>query len=116
MGRRFLADHLHVSGPGTAAFRRIGSVFLFDQQRTGLSKPLSFAGGYASSVNSSIQSRSEGRNGNASIEPGAIHAIRIRPGMRLTSDPRLILTSLAMRAQVAQEPGATEKEDFARLK
>ena len=28
----------------------------------------------------------------------------------------LILTSLAMRAQVAQDPKATEKEDFARLK
>jgi predicted ATPase len=32
-----------------------------------------------------------------------------------TTDPRLILTSLAMRAQVAQDPEATEKEQFARL-
>ena len=70
---------------------------------------------YASSVNSWIQSRSEGAMGMPRSNP-APTSDPDQAGYRLTSDPRLILTSLAMRAQVAQEPGATEKEDFARLK
>jgi hypothetical protein len=114
LGRRVLASHLHAPGLGPRLFRRIGSVFAFDQQRTALSKPLSFQ--EWRQLGQLLEGEPIGRaNGNALIGTGT-NQRSDQAEYRLTSDPRLILTSLAMRAQVAQEPGATEKEDFARLK
>lgn len=113
LGRRLLAGHLHAPGLGPRLFRRIGSVFMFDQQRTALSQPLSFQ---ERRQLGQLQGEPIGlANGNAPIVTRA-NQRSDQAEYRLTSDPRLILTSLAIRAQVAQEPGATEKEDFARLK
>jgi predicted ATPase len=114
LGRKVLANHLHVPGLGPRLFQRLGSVFTFDQRRTGLSKSLS-----PQEIRQLSQfldpEQSGGDNGNASIEVGSDQrSEQISYGR--TTDPRLILTSLAMRAQVAQNPKATEKEDFARLK
>lgn len=114
LGRRLLSKYLHAPGLGPGHFRRIGNVFLFDEQRTGLSRSLSSQ--ELRQLGHLLDADPPGGdNGIASIRPGTIHRPE-QPGYGLTSDPRLILTSLAMRAQVAQEPGATEKEDFARLK
>ncbi len=115
LGRRWLESYLHVPGLGPRLFRRLGDVFMFDQQRTGLSKRLSSdeVGLLGQLLN---PDRLGGiKNGNDPVASGGIG--RPEPvGQGLTSDPRLILTSLAMRAQVAQDPEATEREDFAQLK
>ncbi len=114
LGRRILESHTHVPGLGPRLFRRLGSIFMFDQQRTGLSKALPYQ--EMRQLGQLLDPEPFGsKNGDASIE----HLTNQRSeqaGYRLTLDPRLQLTSLAMRAQVAQEPEATEREDFARLK
>ena len=56
-----------------------------------------------------------GVNGDDSGNPTALRRFD-QVGYSGTSDPRLILTSLAMRAQVAQNPKATVREDFVWLK
>jgi hypothetical protein len=87
---------------------------MFDQQRTGLSYPLS-----SQEIRQLGQALSPepfgGANGTTQIGPGPNHPSE-QAGYTYTGDPRLILTSLAMRAHVAQDPEATEREDFARLK
>jgi len=116
-GRKVLVKSLHVPGLGSRHFRRLGSIVMFDQQRTGLSKRLS---SYEISLlgqllNPEQTGGYEGEDGNGPVDTGAIRRSE-QVGFGHTTDPRLILTSLAMRAQVAQDPEATEKEDFARLK
>ena len=41
-GRQYLETYLHVPGLGPRLFQRLGGVFMFDQQRTGLSNLLSY--------------------------------------------------------------------------
>jgi recombinational DNA repair ATPase RecF len=95
-GRKVLVKNMHVPGLGAQLFRRLGSVVVFDQQRTGLSKRLS---SYERNLLAHL------------LDPDAPDTDQGH-----TTDPRLILTSLATRAHVAQDPRATEREDFARLK
>jgi hypothetical protein len=111
-GRKILAKNLHVPGLGSRDFRRLGSVVMFDQQRTGLAKRLSSyeRNQLGHLVDSEFLEMDEEEMSN---ENGS----RASPASRRwTTDPRLILTSLAMRAQVSQDPEATEREDFAQLK
>jgi AAA15 family ATPase/GTPase len=85
---------------------------MFDQQRTGLAKRLSSyeRNQLGHLVDSEFLEMDEEEMSN---ENGS----RASPASRRwTTDPRLILTSLAMRAQVSQDPEATEREDFAQLK
>ncbi|MFI5387307.1 MAG: AAA family ATPase [Fimbriimonadales bacterium] len=116
-GRKILAPNLHVPGLGPRLFQRLGSIVMFDQQRTGLSKRLS---SYERSLlgqllNADQTDGYDGEDASGSVDSGAgRRSEQARPAQ--TTDPRLILTSLAMRAQVAQDPEATEKEDFAGLK
>ncbi len=117
LGRKYLGSYLHVPGLGPKLYRRLGGVFLFDQSRTGLAGWLSGAEraqlehllepeGLAGDVNG---------NGRGGPEFGGVPRTGgTRPFY--TKDPRLLLTSLAMRASVAQDPKATEQEDFAQLK
>jgi hypothetical protein len=113
-GRHVLANYSHVPGLGPRHFQRLGSVFMFDQKRMGLSSPLS-----SQDLRQLGQVLNPepfaGDNGTTSIAPGPNQPSE-QAGYTYTRDPRLILTSLAMRALVAQDPEATEKEDFARLK
>ncbi len=114
LGRQYLAGNLHVPGLGPRLFQQLGGVFLFDQQRTGLSKllPNQEIRQLGQLLNPELFGRD---NGTPPIGIGAAQRWE-QAGYTPTRDPRLILTSLAMRAQVAQDPKATEKEDFARLK
>jgi recombinational DNA repair ATPase RecF len=116
-GRKVLANHLHVPGLGPRQFQRIGSIVMFDQQRTGLSKRLSsYDRRLLSHLLDPLEPEDgEREDGDDSGDSGAFPRPEQR-GYDHTTDPRLILTSLAMRAQVAQDPEATEREDFARLK
>ena len=116
-GRKILAKNLHVLGLGPRHFQRLGSIVAFDQQRTGLSKRLSY---YERSqlgqlLNQDRTGDYDGEDESDSDELGTLGRFQ-QGGFGHTTDPRLILTSLAMRAQVAQDPEATEKEDFERLK
>jgi energy-coupling factor transporter ATP-binding protein EcfA2 len=114
-GRKVLVKNLHVPGLGSRLFRRLGSIVMFDQQRTGLSRRLSSQEQSLLGQLLNPDQPEEYEEGNGSVDPGVVR----RPGQdefAPTTDPRLILTSLAMRAQVAQDPEATEKEDFARLR
>jgi energy-coupling factor transporter ATP-binding protein EcfA2 len=116
-GRKVLVGNLHVPGLGSGLFRRLGSIVMFDQQRTGLSKRLpSYERALLGQLlNLEQLGDYEGEDGHGSVDAGIIQ--RSEPVQFVhTTNPRLILTSLAMRAQVAQDPEATEKEDFARLK
>jgi energy-coupling factor transporter ATP-binding protein EcfA2 len=114
-GRKVLMKNLHVPGLGSRLFRQLGSIVMFDQQRTGLSSRLSsrerrLLGQLLNPVGPDDYEES-----NGSVDPGGVHRLG-SDEFAATTDPRLILTSLAMRAQVAQDPEATEKEDFARLR
>jgi hypothetical protein len=100
-GRKILAKNLHVSGLGPRLFQRLGRIVMFDQQRTGLSKRLSF---------------SERNLLGQPLDPEQYDDLEGVDANKATNDPRVILNRLAMRAQVAQDPEATEKDDFARLK
>jgi hypothetical protein len=116
-GRKVLMKNLHVPGLGSRLFRRLGSIVMFDQQRTGLSKRLSSdeRSLLGQLLNPEEPDDYEGEYENGSVNPGTVRPSN-HVGLAHTTDPRLILTSLAMRAQVAQDANATEKEDFARLK
>lgn len=113
-GRILLSQHLHVPGLGPKLFERIGGVYYFDARRTVLARSLSVQEvrqlGFLLNPGAI-----EGANVNRPLDVGALLRSEQSRYARLT-DPRLLLTSLAMRAQVAQDPKATEKEDFARLK
>ena len=116
-GRKILVRNLHVPGLGPRHFERLGSIVAFDQQRTGLSKRLSY---YERSqlgqlLNLDRTGEYDGEDESDSDELGTMGRFQ-QGGLGHTTDPRLILTSLAMRAQVNQDPEATEKEDFERLK
>ena len=90
---------------------------MFDQQRTGLSKRLSFYERRQLGQLLTPKQIDDLDDGEATSEQEEGSTSRFEPEpLGSTSDPRVILTSLAMRAQVAQDPEATEKEDFARLK
>ncbi len=115
-GRKVLVKNLHIPGLGSRLFRRLGSIVMFDQQRTGLSEaPFLTTSETLLGQLLNPDQPEDYEEGNGSVDLGVVR----RPGQdefALTTDPRLILTSLAMRAQVAQDPEATEKEDFARLR
>lgn len=116
-GRKVLLNNLHVPGLNSRWFRRLGHIVMFDQQRTGLAKKLS---PYERDLlGEMLDPNLEKVVEEAELdETGAVGGMR-RNGLapfERTTDPRLILTSLAMRAQVAQDPEATEKEQFARLR
>ena len=117
LGRYYLAPYLHVPGLGPRLFRRLGGVFLFDQNRTGLADWLS--GGERAQLGHLLdpQGLAGDVHGNGRGEP-EIGRVPMTGGARPfhTKNPRLLLTSLAMRASVAQDPNATEQEDFAQLK
>ncbi len=114
-GRKVLAHNLHLPGLGARLFQKLGSIFMFDQQRTGLSKRISpYELGLLKHLLDPEQA-GEWSNGDDSADSGG----RSSPETFVygpTSDPRMILTSLAMRAQVAQDPEATERISFSRLK
>jgi hypothetical protein len=115
-GRKVLADNLHVPGLGSRDFRRLGGVILFDQQRTGLAKKLTSYErvllGHLLQPEPGIELRASAfAEPSESAGPGDPDSFPVER----TTDPRFILTSLAMRAQVAQSPDATEKEAFQRL-
>jgi energy-coupling factor transporter ATP-binding protein EcfA2 len=116
-GRKILAKNLHVPGLGSRHFQRLGSVVVFDQQRTGLSKRLSY---YERTQLGQLmnQDRPGDYNGEDERDAEELEAVgRVQQsGFGHTTDPRLILTSLAMRAQVEQDPEATEREVFERLR
>ncbi len=115
-GRKVLLNNLHVPGLSSRDFRRLGHILMFDQQRTGLAKKLT---SYELALLGELldPDLSEGMGETEPDDPVGVGGPR-RNGfgpVERTTDPRLILTSLAMRAQVAQDPEATEKEQFARL-
>ena len=116
-GRKILAKNLHVPGLGSRDFRRLGSIILFDQQRTGLAKRLS-SHERSLLAHLIIPEFSEADAEENSSDPSDYYdRNRLGPARGdFTTDPRLILTSLAMRARVSQDPEATEQEDFAHLK
>ena len=117
LGRKYLAGSLHVPGLGPRLFQRLGGVFMFDQGRTGLWKRL--ASYERIQLGQLLDPKAQGEdssgNGSALIDAGE-GRFSGQAGDTYTTDPRLILANLAMRAQVAQGPKATEREDFARLK
>jgi predicted ATPase len=116
-GRKVLTNNLHVPGLSSRGFRRLGSVVLFDQERTGLGKQIT-----------SYEQAFLGRLLDPDLSGGVEEADRDDPGriggrrtdgfapVAYTTDPLVILTSLAMRAQVAQDREATEQENFAQLR
>jgi hypothetical protein len=114
-GRKMLLMNRHVPQLSSRGFRNLGSIVMFDQQRTGLAKRLLPRErnllGQMIDPDSTEYVESQ-NNGNESPNP----EMR-REGFDgvETSDPRIILTSLAMRAQVRQDPEATEQEDYAQL-
>jgi AAA domain, putative AbiEii toxin, Type IV TA system/AAA ATPase domain len=114
-GRKILVRNLHVPGLGAHYFHRLGSVVMFDQQRTGLSRRLSLdeRSLLGHLLDSELPAEYAGDEDDDAV--GGRGGRRFGQSLGITSDPRLILTSLAMRAQVAQGPEATERQDFARL-
>jgi hypothetical protein len=117
VARKYLAGYLHVPGLGPKLFQRLGGIFMFDVQRRSLWKRLSAVERIqlGQLLDPEQQTGDSGGNGNAPVDIGS-GRLSEQAEHAYTKDPRLILTSLAMRAQVAQDPKATEREDFARLK
>jgi energy-coupling factor transporter ATP-binding protein EcfA2 len=116
-GRKILARNLHVPGLGSRYFRRVGGIVMFDQQRTGLAKHLSYNERNLLGHLLDPQIAEENAEEELQDMDGNGEGSRVGPYPgATTTDPRLILTSLAMRARVAQGPEATESEYFARLK
>jgi energy-coupling factor transporter ATP-binding protein EcfA2 len=114
-GRKILAMNLHVPNVSSRGFLDLGHVVMFDQQRTGLARRIhprerSLLGQMVDpDLTEDIQdlgsedavSSLEGRRGQFTVVE--------------TSDPRIILTSLAARAQVRQDPEATEEQAYTQL-
>lgn len=91
LGRKLLEKYLHAPGLGPRHFKRIGSMFMFDQRRTGLSKPLSFQ--EIRQLGQFLDPERFGMdNGNTSTETGTIQQSE-QAGYGIASDPRLILTN-----------------------
>lgn len=114
LGRKLLQKYLHAPDLGPRLFERVGGIFYFDARRTGLSRSLSVQ--EMRQLGHLLNPGPIGAdNGNSPGDLGTLQRSDQSGYARLT-DPRILLTNLAMRAQVAQDPKATEKEDFARLK
>jgi hypothetical protein len=116
-GRKVLLMNRHVPELSSHDFRLLGHVVMFDQQRTGLAAKLqprerNLLGHL---LDPDLTEEMNGSNDETSEKKMYEESRRIPSLSMETSDPRLILTSLAMRAQVRQDPDATEKKDFARL-
>lgn len=108
-GRKMLLNNLHVPGLSSGDFRRLGSIQMFDQQRTGLAKKLTpYDRALLGNLLDGSDEEDEDGSGGGMPRNGAAP-------MAYTTNPRLILTSLAVRAQVPQEPEATDKEAFAKF-
>lgn len=97
-GRVVAARFLHVEGIGARSLRQLGGVFMFDQKRTGL----------AQRMTAEMRALAAGAEAEEAPED--------RSAADYTSDPRLILLQLASRAEARQDPEATEREDFERLR
>lgn len=98
-GRFVATKSFHVPGVSARSLRQLGGVFMFDQKRTGLAQRMTAEMRALAGRTDVMAEGPEERNGGD-----------------YTSDPRLILLHLASRAQAPQDPEATEKEDFERLR
>ena len=103
------ARSLHVPGVTPRSFERLGGLFFFDQQRTGLGKRLRpsdlalIRPGYEAGLAPSAPGEGNGRD------------VAGEPAPDYTRDPRTILISLAARAQAPQDPETTDRQDYERL-
>ena len=101
-GRKRAVRHFYVPGVSSESLRQLGGIFMFDQKRTGLGQRTS----------SQLRDRAAGRNGPPNfLKDGQLD----KDADSYTRDPRMILLNLAVRAQAAQSPEATEREDFNRF-
>lgn len=101
-GRILTQRNLYLDGVSPERFKSNGGVFQFDQQRRGLAKRIS---------------RIEKDFLNVSIDEHYIErSVQDNGAREFTTDPKLILLSLATRASAEQDPEATQKQDFDRLR
>lgn len=99
-GRILTQRNLYLPSVSPARFKSNGGVFQFDQQRRGLAKRIS---------------RIEKGLLNASIDENYVERTDGNGDAEFTTDPKLILLSLATRASALQDEEATQKDDFERL-
>lgn len=101
-GRILTQRNLYQAGVSPERFKLNGGVFQFDQQRRGLAKRIS---------------RIEKELLNVSIDERYVErSVEDNGAKEFTTDPKLILLSLATRASAEQDPEATQKQDFDRLR
>jgi len=100
-GRKIAVRHFHTPSTSPRSLRRLGGMFMFGQTRTGLGQRVSHP----------LRARAARQNELSGLEEAEEH----RGPAEYTQDARLILLSLAVRAQAPQGPKATEREDFERL-
>ena len=101
-GRILTQRNLYLDGVSPERFKSNGGVFQFDQQRRGLAKRIS---------------RIEKELLNVSIDEHYIErSVQDNGAKEFTTDPKLILLALATRASAEQDPEATQKQDFDRLR
>lgn len=100
-GRICAIRNLHAPGISARSLQELGGIVMFDQKRTGL----------AQWVSDRTLARADRRG-----EPLEMEATQGEEAFGgYTRDPRLLLLTLAARAQAPQDPEATEREDFERL-
>ena len=101
-GRVFTKRNLYLDEVSPDDFQNHGGVFQFDQQRRGLAKRISVLDRQL--LNLSME------------EDNANRKKADTDNDEYTTDPKLILLSLATRASALQDADATQKQDFERLK
>jgi energy-coupling factor transporter ATP-binding protein EcfA2 len=106
-GRVTAARSLYVPGISRRYFDRLGGIVLFDQQRTGLAKRITSR--ERALLSQMAEPESNGPHSSREDFNG------IDASKEFTNDPRLILLSLAARAQAEQDPQATDRQDYERL-
>lgn len=100
-GRILTQRNLYLDSVSPKGFKFNGGVFQFDQQRRGLAKRIS---------------RIEKQLLNVSIDENYVERSSQENGAKeFTTDPKVILLSLATRANAQQDHDATQKDDFDRL-
>jgi hypothetical protein len=100
-GRILTQRNLYLDAVSPERFKSNGGVFQFDQQRRGLAKRIS---------------RIEKELLNVAIDENYVERSGQANGEReFTTDPKLILLSLATRANAMQDAEATQKDDYDRL-
>ncbi|NKC16516.1 MAG: AAA family ATPase [Gammaproteobacteria bacterium] len=101
-GRMLTKRNLYLASVSLGQFKSHGGVFQFDQQRQGLAKRIS---------------RVEKELLNVSLDEDYVERLTQDDGAKeFTIDPKIILLSLAMRANAEQDAEATQKKDFERLR